>query len=197
MIFDGLTLFTGTAQGNTTGNGFNATTDKLTGGPATVASSNVIDLGMIGGVPAFGGARDIGIGDDPALKISVIVTNSLSSPIAGGTSLQLQLQGAPDSGSGTPGAYYTLWTSPVFPIAALGTPTTNNPVIATQLANIDMPRVPEGQVLPEFLQMNFILLGTFTGGGTIEASIMLDIDDQVLGPTGAYSGFAAGITVAN
>jgi hypothetical protein len=68
MILDGYLLFTGGGAG--IGNGDGATDSPTTG---TQVSSNVIDLGLIG-IPSFangGGARDIGIGDDPAMKLMV------------------------------------------------------------------------------------------------------------------------------
>jgi hypothetical protein len=188
MIIDAANMFTGSAWGSSGGLAAGPATDKLLGTGA-LASSNIIDLGNVGGIP-FGNGRDIGIGDEPALKLSCIVFNPAGNPIAGGTSLALQLQGAQDSGAGVPGTPFTIWTGPAIPIANL--------VNGAQLANIDMPRLMDGQPLPEFLILNFVMVGTFTGGGTLEASLMLDIDDQVLNPTsGIYSGYPAGLTVAN
>ena len=72
---------------------------------------NIVDLGLAG-IPSSangGGARDIGTGDDPSLKLSIIVTTAFAS----GTSLQVNLQGAPDNGSGAPGSWTTMWTGPV------------------------------------------------------------------------------------
>ena len=88
-----------------------AQTDLPTTG--TQAASNIVDLGgpALPGSASGGGARDLGVGDDPALKLSALVTTA----ITGGTSLQLQLQGAPDNGSGAPGSYTTMWTSRFFP----------------------------------------------------------------------------------
>src|SRR6266852_5017372 len=57
-------------------------------------STNQLDLGIIG-LPTSasgGGARDIGIGDDPAMKLLVIVQTAFTV----GTSLQVNVQGAPD-----------------------------------------------------------------------------------------------------
>jgi hypothetical protein len=65
-----------------------------------------------------------------------------------------------------------------------------------QLANIDIPRVVPGQVLPRFLKLNFISVGTHSTGA-VEANIVLDRDDQIVGTTGLYSGYRAGITIAN
>jgi hypothetical protein len=133
MILDNLLTFTGTSNGATGGITAGAQTDLPTTG--TQAASNIIDLGVTSGVPSSangGGARDIGVGDDPALKLSVIVTTA----VTGGTSLQLQLQGAPDNGSGAAGSYTTMWTSSAIVEASL--------VAGAQLANIDVPRPVTG-----------------------------------------------------
>jgi hypothetical protein len=185
MILDNFLRFTGTSNGASGGITASASADLPTTG--TQAASNIVDLGVTSGVPSSangGGARDIGVGDDPAMKLSALVTTV----IAGGTSLQLQLQGAPDNGSGAPGSYTTMWTSFAYLEAAL--------VAGAQLANIDVPRVVTGQVLPRFLKLNFISVGTHTSGA-IECEIVLDRDDQILGTAGVYSGYPAGIVVAN
>jgi hypothetical protein len=185
MILDALLTFTGTGNGATGGITASQWADAPTTG--TQAASNVIDLGVKSGVPSSangGGARDLGIGDDPSLKLSALCTVAFT----GGTSLQLQLQGAPDNGSGAPGTYTTMWTGPAFAEAAL--------VAGAQLANIDVPRAIWEQVLPRFLNLNFISVGTHTGGN-IEAQIVIDRDDQIIGSSGAMSGYPAGIVVAN
>jgi hypothetical protein len=184
MILDNLLTFTGTSNGATGGITAGAQTDLPTTG--TQAASNIIDLGL-SGLPTSangGGARDIGVGDDPAMKLSALVTTA----ITGGTSLQLQLQGAPDNGSGAPGSYTTMWTSAAIAEASL--------VAGAQLANIDVPRVVFGQAIPRYLKLNFISIGTHSAGA-IEAQIVLDRDDQIMGTTGAYSGYPAGINIAN
>lgn len=186
MILDALLTFTGTFAGATGGIQSGQFTDLPTTG--TQAASNIIDLGLAG-LPTSangGGARDIGIGDNRAMKLSAIAVGTF----AGGTSLQLQLQGAPDNGSGAPGAFTTMWTGPAVLLANL--------VNGAQLANVDVPRVIPGQPLPRYLQLNFISTGTFTGGaGLVEAQIVLDLDQQIIGATGLESGYPAGITVAN
>ena len=185
MILDGLLTFTGTSNGATGGITSGAQTDAPTTG--TQAASNIIDLGVASGVPSSangGGARDIGAGDDPSLKLSAIVGTAFTV----GTSLQLQLQGAPDNGSGAPGSYTTMWQSLAIAEASL--------TAGQQLANIDVPRPAPGQVVPRFLKLNFISVGTHSTG-TVEANIVIDRDDQITGATGLYSGYPAGITVAN
>ncbi len=184
MILDNLLTFTGTSNGATGGITAGAQTDLPTTG--TQAASNIIDLGL-SGLPTSangGGARDLGVGDDPSLKLSALVTTA----ITGGTSLQLQLQGAPDNGSGAPGSYTTMWTSSAIVEASL--------VAGAQLANIDVPRVVPGQVLPRYLKLNFISVGTHSAGA-IECQIVLNLDNQVVGTGGVYSGYPAGLVVAN
>jgi len=185
MILDNLLTFTGTSNGSSGG---------ITSGPQTDAptvsadATNIIDLGLVG-IPASaqgGGARDIGAGDDPAMKLSAIVTKAF----AGGTSLALTLSGAPDNGSGAPGSYSVMWQSPAVVLLAALT-------AGVQLANIDVPRPAPGQPLPRFLKLSYVIVGTMSGGGSIEAQIVLDRDDQIVGTTGAYSGYPAGLNVAN
>lgn len=185
MILDNFLTFTGTSNGASGGITSGAQTDSPTTG--TQDASNIIDLGVVDGIPSAangGGARDIGTGDDPSLKLSAIVTDAF----VDGTSLQLELQGAPDDGSGAPGAYTVMWTSPAVVEANL--------ITGVQLANIDVPRPVAGQPLPRFLKLTYISVGTHTAGD-IEAQIVIDRDDQVIGAAGAYSGYQAGINVAN
>lgn len=185
MILDGLLTFTGTSNGASGGISSGAQTDAPTTG--TQIASNIVDLGVSSGVPTSangGGARDLGVGDDPSLKLSVIATTAFTV----GTSLQLELDGAPDNGSGAPGTYTIMWQSQAIAEAAL--------VAGAQLANIDVPRVVPGQVLPRFLRLRFITVGTHSTGA-VEAQIVIDRDDQIVGITGAHSGYPAGLTVAN
>jgi|SRR5580692_11580985 hypothetical protein len=183
MILDGLLTFTGTSNGATGGITSGAQTDSPTTG--TQIASNLLDLGVTSGVPTSangGGARDLAI-SERALFLSAIVTTAF----VGGTSLQLELDGAPDNGSGAPGSYTVMWQSQAIAEAAL---------TGGQICNIDLPRVVPDQVLPRFLRLRFITVGTHTGGA-IEAGIVLDEDMQISGPTGLYSGYPAGVTVAN
>src|SRR5215472_9744528 len=88
MILDAFAQFTA-AAGDSMPNG------------ATTTSTNILDIGL-SGLPlssAGGGASDLGVGDKPALKILVEVTTA-----GAGTSIAVNLQGAPDNGSGAPGS---------------------------------------------------------------------------------------------
>src|SRR5437867_12297346 len=106
MVLDFFLQFTGTVAGGA---------DSPTTGTQT--STNIIDLHMAG-IPVLAnlqGARDIGIGDKPALKLVAWVTVAFAS----GTSLQVILQGATDNGSGAPAAFSNWWSSPVYAEATL------------------------------------------------------------------------------
>ena len=182
MIIDSLLLFTGGATG--VGNSDSATDSPTTG---TQASSNVIDLGIVAGIPSYangGGARDIGVGDDPSMKMMVAVTTAFAS----GTSLQVLLQGAPDDGTGIPGSYTTMYSGPVVLEAAL--------IVGARVADIDVPRPVPGQAMPRFLRLSYVTDGTHTAG-KIEGTMVLDRNDQPGGTCGALSGYPAGLNVAN
>ena len=160
MIIDGALQFTGTA-------GVAGSTDSPTTG--TQQSTNVIDLVN---------ARDLGIGDDPAIKLLVQVMTTFT----GGTSLDVQLQGAPDNGSGSPGAYTTMWDSTAIVEANL--------LQGTYIANVDLPRIfgptplkPGIQVLPRFLRLQWVSVGTH-GAGALFGALVLDREDQISYPPG-------------
>lgn len=175
MILDSLLLFSGTV-GNT---------DTPTAGTQTAA--NILDLGVNSGIPTSangGGARDIGIGECPTLKLLAQVTTAFLS----GTSLQVTVAGAPDNGAGAPGAYTTMYTSQAIAVANL--------VAGAYVANVDMPRVVPGQVPPRFLRMQYVSVGNFTAGA-IECGIIIDQFLQPEGTGGALSGYPAGIYIAN
>lgn len=185
MILDNFLMFTGTSNGASGGITSTANSDAPTTGTQT--ASNIVDLGVTSGVPSSangGGARDIGVGDDPMLKLLIRVVVAF----VGGTSLQCTLAGAPDDGTGGQGSYTVMWTS--FAVIEA------NLVAGADIANVDVPRVTAGQVLPRFLRVQFITVGTHSSGG-VEATIVLDRSDQIKGATGLLSGYPAGVTVSN
>lgn len=189
MILDNLLTFTGTSNGATGGVTSGAQTDTVAQVQATYICSNILDLGVVG-LPSFAngaGARDIGIGDDPMLKLHARMITALTS--AGAGTIQLVLSGAPDNGSGAPGAYTTMWTSTAYSLAQA--------YAGADLANVDVPRVIPGQPLPRFLRLQFIIGGATTTGGTMESQIVIDRDDQIIGTAGNLSGYVAGITIPN
>ena len=189
MILDGLLTFTGTANGATGGVTSGPQTDTVAQAIGTYVTSNILDLG-VAGLPTSAsgaGARDIGVGDDPTLKLHIKSIAAITTALSG--TLQLVLSGAPDNGSGAPGAYTTMWTSAAYTAAQA--------YAGADLANIDVPRVIPGQPLPRFLRLQFIVATGALTGGTIEANIVLDRFDQIESTANALSGYPPGVVIAN
>lgn len=158
----------------------------------TYTSANVIDLGLNSGIPTSangGGARDIGIGDDPAMKMLVQVTTTFTSGGAG--TLQIALQGAIDNGAGAPAAFSTWWTSPTYALATLNA--------GSRLYDMAMPRPPDGIAIPRFLRMQYVIGTATMTAGAIVAGIVLDRSDQPYQSTdnSILGGYPAGIVIAN
>ena len=152
MIIDGALQFTGTP-------GVAGSPDTPTTG--TQQSTNIIDLVN---------ARDMGIGDDPALKLLCVVQTAFTA----GTSLQVQFQGAPNN-AGSPGTWTTYAESAAVLEADL--------VIGRYLLPMDIPRPPPGAALPRFYRLQYVTAGTHSTG-TIFAAIVLDRADYVVYPSG-------------
>jgi hypothetical protein len=153
MIIDGALVFTGTP-------GIPGSVDSPT---ASGVSTNIIDLVNM---------RDLGIGDDPALKLLIQVITAF----AGGTSVDVQLQGAPDN-AGVPGTWTTMWDSTAIALVNL--------TAGLYISNVDLPRIfgptplqPFIQPLPRFLRLNYVLVGVFTGG-SLYGAIVLDREDVI------------------
>lgn len=154
----------------------------------TQASTNVIDLHGAGLIPVLAanqGARDIGIGDDPAMKICVQVDTAFASAGSTGT-ISVAIQGAPDNGSGAPGTYVTMATGPLYTVPGVG----------TRLLDIDMPRPKDGN-LPRFLRLLYTIATQTMTAGKVNAHLVLDRFDQPSISPGIISGYPAGINVAN
>jgi hypothetical protein len=185
MILDALWLFTG-------GSGGVGNNDGLTDSPTTGTqnSSNIIDLAgpalppsgsTLGGTPG----RDLGIGDDPALKLMVLVTTTFT----GGTSLQIGFAGAPDNGSGSPGAYTTFAFGGVITEATM--------IAGVRLFDIDYPRTnPLAPEPPRFVRLSYVTVGTHTAG-KIEGLVVVDRFDQIINVNNFPSGYPAGVVIAN
>ena len=162
----------------------------------TQASTNVIDFGLGTSTnPAIpsnangGGARDMGIGDDPALKLLVQISTTFTSGGAG--TLSVAIQGAPDNGSGAPGSYTTWWTSPVYALATL--------VAGARLLNMDFPRPPAGVAVPRFVRLLYTVAGATMTAGAVSAYLVLDRVDQMYNSTNnaVPGGYSPGIAISN
>lgn len=152
MILDGLLSF------NTVG-----TPQAIT---ATAASDNVLDLKV---------GRDIGVGDDPAMKLAIYVTTTFTA--GGAATLTIQAQGAPDN-AGVPGTYVTYAESRAYALADL--------VAGAKLFPIDWPhRDPSHAVtLPRFLRLNYVVATGPMTAGALDAKLVLDRQDSTIYPAG-------------
>lgn len=132
---------------------------------ATATSTDVVDLLN---------ARDLGIGDDPAMRLAVIVTETFLS--AGATTLQVQIQGSTDNSS------YTVMAES----AAIGKASLT---LGAQVLPIMLPSVAPGQALPRYLRLNYVVAtGPFTDG---QLSAYLVLDNQ------QNRAYPPGIVIAN
>ena len=180
MILDSLLSFTNASTG-----------DAITTAQTNQPFSNSIDWG-IAGLPVSSISpsnqpfRDMGIGDDPALKLMVEVTQVFAS----GTNLIIKLQGAPDNGSGLEGTYVDWWASPTYLTAQL--------LAGVRLLDMDFPRPPANVVLPRFNRLVYTSTGTFTTG-ILKAFVVLDRVDQIYNAqnNSIYVGYPAGVVIPN
>lgn len=195
MILDKFLQFTG--QGSSAPSNSDGLNDLITTAVAGEGSSGQLDLGVgtaanpalppsqVG--PPNQPVRDIGIGDDPALKL-LVQTGGVAT---GGTTLQIFLAGAPDNGSGAPGAFVSWWASPSYAAAA---------VLAqgVRLYDMDMPRPPAGVPIPRFLTLQYTSTGTFANL-LIRGNLVLDRMDQIYNASAnnVMGGYAPGIVIAN
>jgi len=191
MILDSQLLFTG---GTAYGAGTSAIGQALT---TTANSTNIIDLGPAPTntglppsqtTPSAQPFRDIGIGDDPAMKLLVVCLTTFTS----GTNMSVSFQGSPDNGSGAPAGFVTYYTSPTYTVVS------GSLNAGSRLLDMDVPRPPQGIAEPRFLQLAFTISGTMATA-TILAAIVIDRFDQVYnGTNNAVSGgYPAGVVVAN
>lgn len=158
----------------------------------TYASTNTLDYGITSGIPSSangGGARDMGVGDDPALKLLVQVATTFTSGGAG--TLAIALQGAVDDGTGAPSTFSTWWTSPTYALAALNA--------GSRLLDMDFPRPPDGIAVPRFMRLLYTIGTATMTAGQVVAGVVLDRPDQMYQGTdnSVIGGYPAGITVSN
>lgn len=151
MILDGLLLFS-SAQNLTTG---------------TIVSTNVIDLAN---------ARDIGVGDNPAMKLAIYVTTAFATTDSG--TLTIQAQGSTDNSS-----FSVYAESRAMAAAELA--------VGRKLFPIDWPHRSSGDALPRYLRLAYVMGALHFTPGALSAFLVLDRTDwePMLYP--------AGITIAN
>ena len=141
--------------------------------PGNYNSTNVIDTSQLAATATAQG-RDIGIGDD--LILLVVATVSIVG--AANSTLEITLQAAPDSGSGTPGSYVPIASSPLYAVGTGGI------AAGTELFRIPLP-VSLAANQPKFYNLQYTVgTANITSGSVLSAII---IDRQALGPKMGYA----------
>lgn len=127
---------------------------------------------MISGVNGLTGAAvpigfDIGAGDGFAIpEVTWEVGTSFVS--AGGATLQVALQAAPDNGSGSAGTYQTIVQTSTF---------TSGQIPASTIGQFQVPPVAPnwiGEAMPRFYRLNFVVGTSTFSAGTITAYLNLN-----------------------
>ena len=145
MIIDGYTIF-----------------EPIAGGAITVTRASTNQLDLLAG-------RDLGVNPDMPIKVSIGVGATFTA--AGAATMVVQIQGAPDNGSGAPGAYYTLAESRPYALADL--------VAGTKLLPLDLPAKASTDPQPRFLQLNYVVATGPMTAGTLNAQLTLDRSDII------------------
>ncbi|MGO9020056.1 MAG: Bbp16 family capsid cement protein [Syntrophobacteraceae bacterium] len=180
MIMDALLLLDGSysSAGVLSGTSVSSGSTFTTG---SQASANIIDLSNIAS-SSKGYGHDPGVGRDLELICLVMTTFTGSS-----STLQVQLQYAPDGGSGTAGTWYTVAQSIAYALTSL--------VQGAELLRIALPPfVPTtltsgGTVVPKFIQVNYVVGTANMTAGQILTCITTQ--RQALGPLMGYqSGYS-------
>jgi hypothetical protein len=173
MIMDGLLLLDGSLSGAVlTPTTVNSGTTFVVGNQA---SANVIDLSQLAS-SAKGYGRDIGVGD--GLWIVCLIATTFTGT---GATLQVNIQYAPDNGSGSPGTYVTMVSSAVYTVSQL--------VAGTEIMRVEVPPVSPSNLgmVPKFMQATYTVGTANMTAGALITSIV--IDRTALGP---YLGYQSG-----
>ncbi len=161
MILDFNYMFDGSPNATT---GIVAGVSVATAGGTTQVSTNVIDLVN---------ARDMGIGDSPALKIMCLVTASFTSTGAG--TLQVKAQGSTDNS-----AWSTYAETPAIASGTL--------VAGAKIAQFDWPGVlPDTGAFPRYLRLTYTCGVSSFSAGSVISGIVLGRDDNRAYPSGFYA----------
>lgn len=120
----------------------------ITGGPSTIVSTDSIDL--------LSANRNVG--RSFAMRMHAVVTAAL----AGGTSIQAQLIESANSNLSSP---TVLASGPVVPLASA--------TAGAELLDVPIPGTSK-----QYLGVQYVLLGTFTGSGKVSAHVVAETDNQ-------------------
>ncbi len=178
MIMDALLLLDGSVSSAGVFSG-TAVSSGSTFTVGSTASANIIDMSQIAS-SAKGLGRDIAVGDDIEL-VSIVTTLFTGSA----STLQLQVQYAPDNGSGSPGSWVTVAQTIALALTQL---VAGAEIWRAKLPPL-MPAGVYGTAIPKFLQMNYVVGTANMTAGAIATFLVLD--KTALGPQLGYqSGYS-------
>ncbi|MET4341949.1 hypothetical protein [Bradyrhizobium sp. RT9a] len=137
--------------------------DILNGNTLAVATGAYTTNAIIGNATVFG--EDLGLGRGKGTP-QIEVFSGAGTPITA-TSLDIQLQGAPDAGTGnTSGVTYVAYIgTEAIPLASI--------LASNRLARFDFPQRRVGAALPRFIALNYVVAGANFGGLTVNAYVNL------------------------
>lgn len=137
--------------------------DLLNGNTLAVASGAYTSNADWGNSTYFG--EDLGLGRGVGTP-QIEVFSGPGTPAAA-TSLDIQLQGAPDAGTGnTSGVTYVVYAgTEAIPLASI--------LASNRLARFDMPQRRVGAALPRFLALNYVVVGANFTGLTVTSYVNL------------------------
>lgn len=137
--------------------------DILKGNTLLVASGAYTTNDIIGNATVFG--EDLGLGRGKGTP-QIEVFSGAGTPITA-TSLDIQLQGAPDAGTGnTSGVTYVAYIgTEAMPLASI--------LASSRLARFDFPQRRPGAAMPRFIALNYVVAGANFGGLTVTSYINL------------------------
>lgn len=159
--------------------------DQLTGEKRTTTFDNSSSLPYDWGNSTFFG-EDLGVGKGVGIPRIVVSTGVV---FASGTSVQIQFRGAPNNttaqgtGNRSDLVFAVYMQTDTIALALL---TAN-----TRIASFDWPMRKAGQPLPRFVDLNYVVAGTFTTG-TLTSDVTLGPDDA----TGTLPQYPSNYTVA-
>lgn len=145
---------------------------------STAASTSLYDItgAGSGNAPAMIGGngnvigQDIGAGDGVVIPY-IYVDVSTAFVSAGGATLTVQLQCAPDNGSNSPGTYTTIFQTTALAVSQLG---------AASNVQFQVPPIPSGTVLPRFYRLNYVVATSTFSAGALSANMVLNPASSLL-----------------
>lgn len=135
----------------------------------SAASTNVVDLVNV---------RDMGIGDNPALKFLFSVDTAFTTDSTNASTLTIAIQGSTNS---TTTNFVTLAQSTAYGIASLAA--------GNKLFPIDMPALPTGLAMPLYLRVYYTSGVASWSTGAISAYMLLDRSDIPVYPKNYNSAY--------